>query len=231
MMERVKTGIAGLDEALGGGYPAGSIVSLVGGSGCGKSTFAMQFLQRGITENKESGLYISFEEEKQRYFDYMKNYGWDLAEMERSRKFTFLEYPPQEVDHFLSQELMIHDMIDEMKITRVVIDSITSFAVMYDTPYRKKQETVKLLSKLKKWGCTIMLTAESSVDSEGNPHARFSIEPLSDGVIYLYNIRKGEQRQRALEVIKMRGTSYEGRMFPMRFTANGVEIYPNERVF
>jgi len=231
MMERVKTGIAGLDEALGGGYPAGSIISLVGGSGCGKSTFAMQFLQRGITEDNESGLFISFEEEKARFFEYMQSYGWNLSEMERARKFTFLEYPPQEVDHFLSQELMIHDMIEEMRIKRVVIDSITSFAVMYDTAYRKKQETVKLLSKLKKWGCTIMLTAESAVDSEGTPHARFSIEPLSDGVVYLYNIRKGEQRQRALEVIKMRGTSYEGRMFPMRFTPGGIELYPNERVF
>lgn len=230
-MERVKTGIAGLDEALGGGYPAGSIISLVGGSGCGKSTLATQFLQRGVAENGENGLYISFEEEKARFFDYMRTYGWDLAEYERARKFTFLEYPPQEVDHFLSQELMIHDMIEEMRIRRVVLDSITSFAVMYDTSYRKKQEVVKLLSKLKKWGCTIMLTAESTVDSEGTPRPRFAIEPLSDGVIYMYNIRKGEQRMRALEVIKMRGTKYEGRMFPMRFTTSGIEIYPNERVF
>jgi KaiC/GvpD/RAD55 family RecA-like ATPase len=223
--------MAGLDTALGGGYPEGSIIALIGGSGCGKSTFAMQFLQRGIAEQNESGLYISFEEEKYRVYEYMKSYGWDFAEYEKQKKFTFLEYPPQEVDHFLAQELMIHDMIEEMKIRRVVIDSITSFAVMYDTAYRKKQEVVKLLAKLKKWGCTIMLTAESVVDSQGNPHPRFDIEPLSDGVVYLYNLRKGETRLRALEVIKMRGTSYEGRMFPMRFTTGGVEIYPDERVF
>lgn len=231
VFERVKTGIDGLDSALGGGFPKGGTITLVGGSGCGKSTLATQFLCTGITKQNEGGLYISFEEEKTRFYEYMLAYGWKLAELEKAKKFLFLEYPPQEVDHFLAQELMIHDTIEEMGIKRVVLDSITSFAVMFDTDFRKKQEVTKLLTKLKKWGCTIMLTTESTVDAHGTPHARFDIESLSDGVIYLYNIRKGEQRLRALEVLKMRGTKYDGRMFPLRFINTGIEIYPDEHVF
>ncbi|RLG19982.1 hypothetical protein DRN67_01230 [Candidatus Micrarchaeota archaeon] len=230
-MNRVTTGLKGLDEALGGGYPKGSIISTAGGTGSGKSTFSLQFLHNGITKSDENGLYISFEEDKDKVYQFMAAYGWNFKKLEKDGKFLFMEYLPHEVDRFLSQELMIHDKIDDMKIQRVVLDTITSFTVMYENELRKRQEVVKLLTKLKKWGCTIMLTADSRPDSFGTPHARFDIEPLSDGVIYLYNIRKGEQRFRALEVIKMRGTKYNERLFPMRFTNNGIRIYPNEHLF
>lgn len=230
-MERVTTGLKGLDEALEGGYPRSSIITVSGGTGCGKSTFALQFLHNGITKDNENGLYISFEEDKARVYEFMSAYGWKFDELEQEHRFTYLEYPPHEVDRFLSQELMIHDKIEEHKITRVALDTITSFTVMYETTLRKRQEAVKLLTKLKKWGCTIMLTADSTLDSFGAPRARFDIEPLSDGVIYLYNIRKGEQRLRAIEVVKMRGTKYVERLFPMRFAEKGIQIYPNEHLF
>jgi len=230
-MERVKSGIAGLDEALGGGYPSGGIMSIVGGSGCGKSTFALQFLYNGATKENENGLFISFEEEKAKVYEFMSAYTWDFKALENNKKFLYYQYPPHEVDHFLAQELMIHDKIDDFKIKRVVLDSITSFSVMYDTELKKRQEVVKLLSKLKKWGCTIMLTADSRVDAMGTPQPHFDIEPLSDGVIYLYNIRKGEQRLRALEIVKMRGTKYIERLFPMRFTGTGIQIYANEHLY
>ncbi len=230
-MERVSTGLSGLDELLGGGYPLGSIIAISGGTGAGKSTFAMQFLHHGLANANENGLYISFEEEKPRVYEYMSAYGWKFADFEKQKKFLFLEYPPHEVDHFLAQELMIHDKIEELKIRRVVLDTVTSFAVLYETEMRKRQEVMKLMAKLKKWGCTIMLTSDSRVDSFGTPFPQFDVEPLADGVIYLYNIRKGEQRLRALEVMKMRGTSYAERLFLMRFAPNGIELYPNEHVY
>lgn len=232
MLPRVKTGVPGLDDTLQGGFPAGSTITVTGDSGAGKSTFAMQFLYNGIAQAKEPGLYISFEEEKQRVYEYMKAYGWDFAGMEADKRFVFLEYPPQDVDHFMAQELMIHDMIEEMGIKRVALDSITSFAMLYESEQKRKQEVVKLLTKLRKWGCTVMLVAESQVDHSGVPRAKYGMESLSDGVVYLYNFRKGgDVRVRALEVVKLRGTAFEARLFPLRFTQKGIEIFPDEHVY
>ncbi|VVC03732.1 DNA repair and recombination protein RadB [Candidatus Burarchaeum australiense] len=230
-MERVSTGLKGLDEILGGGYPRGGIISVAGGTGTGKSTFALQFLYEGVTVAKENGLYITFEEERGKVYEFMSAYGWNFEQLEKDKRFLFFSYPPHEVDHFLAQELMIHDKIEEFHVKRVVLDTVTSFAVLYETELKKRQEIVKLLTKLKNWGCTVMLTADCNTDAAGTPLPQFDIEPLSDGVIYLYSIRKGEQRLRALEVAKMRGTKFSERLFLMRFAAKGMEIYPNEHVY
>ncbi|MCK5039095.1 MAG: circadian clock protein KaiC, partial [Thermoplasmata archaeon] len=57
-MERIKTGIFGLDQLMEGGMRDNTVVAIVGSSGTGKTTFAIQFLMHGI-ENGEQGLYVS----------------------------------------------------------------------------------------------------------------------------------------------------------------------------
>ncbi|MEM3399423.1 MAG: ATPase domain-containing protein [Candidatus Micrarchaeia archaeon] len=228
--ERVKTGIPGLDEIISGGFKRGSIITITGDSGCGKTTFAMQFIWAGITRYNEPGLYVSFEEERDYLFDNLKGYGWNLHELEKQKKLLFYEYPPQEVDRFVNQETLIKDAIDEHGVRRVAIDSVTSLALLYETEHRRREELVRLLGKLRRWNCTIVMTSESTTKA-GQPRARFGVETLTDGLIYLYNLRKGNVRQRALEVIKLRGTNFEQRICPMRFTEKGIAIYPNEQVY
>ena len=57
-MERIKTGIYGLDQLIEGGVRDNSAIVVVGSSGTGKTTFVMQFLMQGI-ENGEQGLYVT----------------------------------------------------------------------------------------------------------------------------------------------------------------------------
>ncbi|MFH1442772.1 MAG: ATPase domain-containing protein, partial [Candidatus Micrarchaeota archaeon] len=59
---RVPTGIPGLDELIEGGFEKGSVILVVGDTGTGKSTFAMQYLYNGATKYKEPGVYLTFEE-------------------------------------------------------------------------------------------------------------------------------------------------------------------------
>ncbi len=229
--ERVRSGIPGLDEMVGGGYKRGAIMMVAGDSGAGKTTFAMQFLQSGAAKQKEPGMYISFEEERPVLFDNLAPFGWNLEKLEADKRLLFLEYPPQEVDHFMAQEVVIHDAIEESGVSRVVLDSITSFAMLYETEYRRRQDITRLLRKLRKWGCTVLLTSEADV-ANGIPRARFGVETLADGLVYLYNFRlKGDMRTRALEVVKMRGTAFESRIVPMKFTDSGLAVYPKERVY
>ncbi|MCD6279280.1 circadian clock protein KaiC, partial [Candidatus Micrarchaeota archaeon] len=54
---------------------------------------------------------------------------------------------------------------------------------------------------------------------------------LVDGLIMLYNLERREKRVRALEVLKMRGTSYIENLVPFKITTSGIEVYMSEKVF
>ncbi len=220
----MKSGVPGLDKMMQGGFPAGSIVLIAGESGAGKTTIGLQFLYSGATQFREAGMLISFEENKDSINKEMAAFGWNLEAAEKEKRIVVLEYPPQEVGHFMAQEVIIHDAIEEYGVKRVVIDSITTFALMYETEHKKREEVVKLVSKLKRWGCAVLLTSEVEEDKKGELRARFGLETVCDGVIYLYNERKNEVRARELEVYKMRGTAHEEKVVPMKFTSTGISL-------
>ena len=231
--ERVKTGIPGLDGLVQGGFRKGGIITVTGDSGCGKTTFGIQFLYMGATQYDEPGLYVTFEEEKGAVCESMKGYGWDLKKLESEGKLIFLEYQPQEVERFTTEEAFIRDEMEEKGVKRMVVDSMTSLALLYDTEKRRRQELLRIIGKLRKWNCTTLLLSESApeMSTPDSLRTRFGIEALADGLIYLYNIRKGNTRIRALEVIKLRGTAFEQKICPVRFRPNGIVVYPSEQVY
>ena len=100
--ERVNSGIIGMDKLIEGGFEKNSVNLIVGGSGSGKTIFAMQFLMDGI-EKGENVLYITFEEKKREFFKDMFNFGWDLEKYEKEKKFFFLEYNPEKVRIMLEE--------------------------------------------------------------------------------------------------------------------------------
>lgn len=227
----IPTGIPGLDKMLGGGYEKGAVVVVTGGPGTGKTTMGLQFLYNGATEYDEGGMYITFEEQKETILRHVGKFGWNFASLEKNKKLVFIEYPPHEVDRFLSEGGIIEDMIHEYKIKRIVIDSMTTFLALYDSDYRRRQAFLKMMETLRKWGCTAVLTCEGDVSPDGEIRTHFGIEFLSDGLIAMHSIHKGEVVEIAMEVVKMRGIAYEHRLVPVRFTASGIAAYPAQHVF
>ena len=74
---RVRVGIPGLDDMLGGGLVPGSICAIVGSYGTGKTTFSLEFVWEGLQKG-ENIIYISLEEQKDRILNYMQMKGWDI---------------------------------------------------------------------------------------------------------------------------------------------------------
>ncbi len=228
--ERIDTGIIGLDTVVQGGYEKSSNNLVAGGAGSGKSIFAMQFLVTGIIKHNEPGIYVSFEEKKEGVYKHMLEFGWDLAKFEKEKKFFFVEYTPEQVRKMLEEGGgLIENLIIKMKATRLVLDSITAFGLLFKDEVGRKQATLRLFELIRKWNCTAVLTAEFEPEIEkpsSNP-----IEFEVDSIILLYYPRKGDIRKRALEVLKMRGTEHSKKIFPMRITRQGIIIFPQERIF
>jgi len=227
--DKVKTGIPGLDDMIEGGLERKSVIVLAGEAGSGKTTFAMQYLYSGAALYKEPGLYITFEEQKGSLYRHMARMGWDLEKLEKEKKIFVLEYPPHEVDSFINQGNVIEDLIRENGIQRIVVDSATSLALLREDEYKRRQALLKTIDSLRKWGATTIMLSEA-VMKGGRLNVRFGIEYLADGLILIYNIRKGDSRELALEIFKMRGTAHERKLCLMKITGKGIVLYPNQQV-
>src|SRR3954462_7015039 len=78
---RCSTGVAGLDEVLGGGLPRSRLYLLQGDPGVGKTTVALQFLLEGVKQ-KEKGLYITLSETKDELELVAQSHGWSLDSLD-----------------------------------------------------------------------------------------------------------------------------------------------------
>ena len=227
--KRVRSGIHGLDEAIGGGFLDNSINLVVGGPGAGKSIFAMQFLVDGAMSG-DNGVYIAFEEKKE---SILKNldFGWNLDSLEKEGKLLIMEFSPDDLKKIMKRGLLDleYQVKKKMQAKRIVIDSISAYYLLFENENEGRDGLLKLFNLLKSWNLIAMLTAEYEIEKLN----AYSIpEFQSDTVIRLYNQSRGGVgvRERFMEILKMRGTKHSANIFPLKITDKGIEVYPQERV-
>lgn len=220
---KVKTGIPGYDIMIGNGFELGSVNLIAGNAGSGKTLFAAQYILNGILKFGEPGIYVTFEEKKSKFYKDMEAIGYDMKKVEATGKFLFLEYTPEQVRNVLIEGGgVIDSMIDKIGAKRLVIDSVTSFSLLYDDELSRKEAALSLFELINKWGCTALLTSQNESDSD--EHIKVSLEFEVDSVTILYHSLKKGQRIRALEVLKMRRTKHSEKIVEMELTSKGVIV-------
>jgi circadian clock protein KaiC len=228
LKKRIKSGISKLDSVMQGGLKEGSITLVDGGAGSGKTIFALQFLMEGLRAG-ENCLYITFEEKKEKLYDDMAALDWKFSDYEAKKQLTYLEYSPEQVKTLIEEGGgTIDQLVTKNKISRIVIDSITSFLLLYQDELTKKESALALFDLINKWGCTAVLTSQG-VDSRYSTPAT-SLEFEADNIIILYHFKNKGKRHRALEVLKMRGTFHSNRTMRMEITRKGIGIKPGDVV-
>ena len=200
------TGIEGLDKVLGGGVPCGSTILVEGPPGAGKTSLAARFLYEAAVKNKEKGAYVSFVENKESFYTFMKKLGLDFEELENKGLFTFIEAIPihnEEALRLILERLIMEVL--EKQIRRIVIDSITVLIHAFGAEKAREILTTLILRELKKLGVTTLLIAEKP---RSYTEAEISIEEyIADTVIELnYRIEYGKM-VRYMRILKARGTS------------------------
>jgi len=227
--DRITTGIAGLDGVMEGGLRPISVNLVGGGAGSGKSVFSMQFLVQGVNEG-QPGVYITFEQTAEELLTDVKRFGWDLEKKIKDRKLAIIHYTPEQVQNVLEAGGgTVRDTIESMGARRLVLDSLTAFTLLHESEMDQRREAFELFEAIRKWQCTSLVISEQEPDPER--HHSDIMEFQVDGVILLYNIRKGDIRERSLEIFKMRGVDHARKIFPMKITSKGMQIYPEETVF
>jgi KaiC/GvpD/RAD55 family RecA-like ATPase len=228
-MDRVKTGIEGLDEMLNGGIPTGRHVALYGGPGAGKTSFCFEFLYQGAKMG-ENGLYISLEETQEDILENMKNsfnLFTDTGDLIAEKKLEIVKPDKLNLEEVAN---LLEDRITTNNIKRAVIDSATMIRMSFATEIEYRQTLFEFLSLLRNLDVTSITTVEASTSKR--EAMEYDIEHfVMDGIINLYNIDREDRRVRALEIYKMRGTDHSRELVPFKVTPSGIKVYVGERVF
>ena len=163
-MNRITTGIPGMDDLLEGGFPESSSILVSGGSGCGKSIFGLQYLYHGAKDKGEPGVYITLEEGSHNLWWNMQRFKWDLLPLEKDNLLKIYKFEPAENMEATSKDQIkrIVDKARETSAKRMVIDSVSAFTFWFSEPARIRQVLYSLVEQLRELNCTTVLTCETN---------------------------------------------------------------------
>ncbi|MGZ5490819.1 MAG: ATPase domain-containing protein [Nitrososphaeraceae archaeon] len=215
---RLLTGIPGLDERMGGGLLEGTVTTVIGASGVGKTTFALEFLTYGVV-NGERGLYCTFEEtygELKRSAGSAKYNLDDFKEKELFILSTLLEH--QSPDELLD---MLEQQIVDIRPKRIVIDSLSSFEHEYK--HEIYQITKRIVSLIRKYHLTGLLTIQTTHPREINL-TDMGISSLFHNIILLRYVESKFTMKRSMVLLKMRATYHEHSILEFVISENGIQI-------
>jgi len=233
--ERCVTGVDALDNILNGGIPRGNTVLVTGSVGTGKTSLCLEFLVHGALVG-ENSLYISATESSEKLLRNIIPYDFFDRKLIKDGRLVFLDLPViyerlgLEKPEFDFEEINIliralGDVVNELKVRRLVIDSITSVCYRLKTQENIRDFILKLGSMLSARGCTSVLVSEISPAEE-----RYSLygveEAISDGVLVTGNLERRGDLLRTLQVVKMRGTSHSRAKYVLDLTTVGVLLVP-----
>ena len=228
---RVDLGIEGLDEMIQGGVPQRSLLVAMGAAGTGKTTFGLQYLQRGL-ENDQKAIYITLEESREDVVQAASERGWGFEEYMDDDMLAVIDLDPIEMANSLTSiRGDLPRLVDAFEAERLVLDSVSLLEMMYDDQAERRTEIFDFTRALKQAGVTTMLTSEAS---EGNPYASRHgiIEYLTDGVFVLQYVRSEFRETRlAVEIQKIRNANHSRETKPYEITSDGISVYQQANIF
>lgn len=224
------TGVAGLDDILGGGLARDRLFLLEGSPGTGKTTLALSFIRAGAALG-EPTLYVTLAETDEELRDSAASHGWDLEGVE-----VFELTPPENLlDERQQQSLlyssdlelgettqMILQAVERVKPQRIVIDSLSEIRLLAQSSLRYRRQVLALKHYFAQHGATVMLLDDLTADISDK-----TVHSVAHGVIRLEELAPeyGAERRRA-RVIKYRGRPYRGGFHDFAIRRGGIEVFP-----
>ena len=227
---KAPTGIKGLDEITGGGLPQGRPTLVCGGTGCGKTLLAMEFLVRGATRFAEPGVFMSFEESSEELTQNFASLGFDLNDL-AARNMLVLEYV--HIERSEIEETGAYDLdglfirlgyaIDSIGAKRVALDTIEMLFSGFSNEAILRSELKRLFRFLKEKGVTAVITGEQGERTL----TRYGLEEyVADCVIFLNHNISQQVATRRMRIVKYRGSAHGTNEYPFLVDNQGFSVMP-----
>jgi circadian clock protein KaiC len=219
--KKLSLGVPGLDKMFFGGVYELSTTLVSGASGAGKTVSGMHFILEGARKG-EKGLLIAFEESDEQLYRNAESFGQDLRKYVNKgivRLFTSVPEELKPEEHFRR----IRDIVEEVKVDRFVIDSLSALERIYP-PDRFREFTVGLNTYLKSQGVTSLMTNTTSSLLDVSQITETHLSTATDNIIILKYIELEGQMKRALILVKSRGSDHDKSLHEVIIDSNGMMI-------
>jgi KaiC/GvpD/RAD55 family RecA-like ATPase len=236
-MDRITTGVEGLDDKIAGGFFPGSSNLVVGKTGTGKTIFASSFVYKGALQG-EAGVYVTTEQRE----DDVKNdiqamFGWDLQGLVAKNLLKFVSIKPSLPTKGIAEDEManlirsyvynitdsIVNAVNEVHAKRLVLDSVSFVEMFVKDEYLVRAALMQLVETLKEAGVTAVFTGMVPEESEGLSGGGI-VEYLVDTVIKMDFVPVAEEFKRTLTIRKMRRTNHSTLIHPIEITGDGLKV-------
>ena len=215
------TGVAGLDELMGGGTRRGDSTLVMGPSGVGKTTFGLRF----ITEELELGeqcLFVTFQDTPELLLEKATGFGWDVGSAMASGQLVISYVPMGDLDlDVLAATIRAH--VDEHPVSRIVIDSLAELVSAAREWDRLPAYLRSLIGIIQASGSSLMVTSETP-HHEAVSRSVDGLMFLFDNVIDLRYIEQGSQLGRAINIVKMRKSAHLMTLNTFAITSRGIVV-------
>lgn len=226
---RVKSGIPGFDEMVNGGFLEGTVNTITGPSGTGKTVFASQFIYHGI-KNNEKGLIITPSESA----DFLKremlsSFGWDFSQLEEEGMLSIVDVTDpilrlqksiegEPIEFLTNFRKLVDRKLKEVKPARLFIDDLMAFFMAVEEPFKIRSLTDDLFGCIRENGVTSVITIGTAFGMN-----QF-LEYGADSATMLNRDRIGNVLIRSVYVNKMRGSKIANTIRVLDISDEGMSV-------
>lgn len=219
--DRRSTGVERLDAMLAGGYHRGSSVLVTGVPGVAKTTLAASFADAACRAG-ERVLYLSFDEPAAQIVRNLASVGLDLGAWQRAGLLDIwsLRSEARGVEEHLAA---VKRRVQSFRPAALVVDPLSALAKAGGT-IAAVDAGLRLLDFARSEGLTVLCTSLQDGSDPLAEESALQISTIADTWLHLsYNVRGGE-RNRALTVVKSRGTPHSNQVREMILSSSGVTL-------
>jgi circadian clock protein KaiC len=220
-MERITSGVDRLDAMLRGGYYRGSAILISGSPGTSKTSLVAAFVAAAC-RRKEATVYVSFDEAPAQIIRNVASIGIDLAPFVKSGVLTMCSLRAR-ADNPEAHVARIRGLLDRHKAVNLAVDPLSALAQTFDEAIGDRA-AVQVLDVAKSLGITTLSTsllANAAPLSEETP---LSISTIADTWMHVSYVSRSGERNRALTIIKARGTSHSNQVRELVLSDTGVTL-------
>ncbi len=207
--QRISLGFRDLDSLLGGGVYRGSSTLISGLPGTAKTTLAGKFLETAC-DRGERTLFVSYDEG---VWQIVRNLASVSIELKKHIDSGLLQMFSARTEATSPEELFsrLRLLINEHRPRCLVIDPLSAIA-RSGSPVTARSVASRFVHVVKDVGITLLVTALSEADDPVTESTNLQISTIADTWIHLSYLVSGGERNRALTIVKSRGTAHSNQV-------------------